>query len=84
LIILFYILAAFGISVAIPVNQLSASTGIIESFRMLLHQTDGWLITVFAVMFLYSLIANLISWSLGVDSVLRSAARDRCLPGYSR
>jgi len=81
LIILFYILAAFGISVAIPVNQLSASTGIIESFRMLLHQTDGWLITVFAVMFLYSLIANLISWSLGVDSVLRSAARDRCLPG---
>lgn len=80
LIILFYILAAFGISVAIPVNQLSASTGIIESFRMLLHQTDSWLITVIAILFLYALIANLISWSLGVNCVLKSAAHDRCLP----
>ncbi len=80
LIVFFYILAAFGISVAIPVDELSASTGIIESFRILLHQTDGVLITMVAVMFLYALFANLISWSLGVNYVLKSAAQDRCLP----
>ncbi len=79
-IVFFYILAAFGISVAIPVDKLSASTGVIESFRILLHRTDGILISLIAVMFLYALFANLISWSLGVNYVLKSAAQDRCLP----
>ena len=80
LIVFFYILAAFGISVAIPVNELSASTGVIESFRILLHRTDGILIILVSVMFLYALFANLISWSLGVNYVLKSAAQDNCLP----
>ncbi|MBW7571307.1 APC family permease [Caproiciproducens faecalis] len=82
LIIFFYVLAAFGISVAIPVNELSASTGVIESFRILLHRTDGILIGLIAVMFLYALFANLISWSLGVNYVLKSAAQDHSLPGF--
>jgi amino acid transporter len=80
LIVFFYVLAAIGISVAIPVNQLSASTGIIESFRILLNQTDGLLVTMAALMFLYALFANLISWSLGVNYVLRCAAQENCLP----
>ena len=82
LIVFFYILAAFGISVAIPTDQLSASTGVMESFRILLHQTDSVLISLAAVMFLYALFANLISWSLGVNSVIKSAAQDHCLPEF--
>ena len=80
LIIFFYILAAFGISAAIPSDQLSASTGVIDSFRILLRGKDGILISAVAIAFLYALLANMISWSLGVNSVIRAAAQDGCLP----
>lgn len=65
----FYILAAFGISVAVPAKELTASSGLIDSFMLLTGKTGGFLITIFGLMFLYTLAANLISWSLGVNYV---------------
>lgn len=80
LIAFFYLLAAFGISVAIPVEELSASSGLIESFMLLTNSTGGWLIILFGLMFLYTLMANLISWSLGVNYVAKYAASQNSLP----
>lgn len=80
----FYLLSAFGISVAIPVEELTISSGIIESFMLLTGRTKGLLITVFGIMFLYTLAANLVSWSLGVNYVAKYAAEQNALPGVLR
>ena len=79
---IFYLLAAFGIGVAIPVENLSASSGLIESFMLLTGQAGGPIIIIFGLMFLYTLIANLISWSLGVNYVTMYAANQGSLPAF--
>lgn len=76
----FYLLSSFGISVAIPVEELSVSSGIIDSFMLLTGRTGGAVIILFGVMFLYTLVANLISWSLGVNYVAKYAAEQNALP----
>lgn len=80
LIAVFYLLAAFGISVAIPTDELSASTGLIESFILLTGSEGGLLIILFGLLFMYTLFANLISWSLGVNYVAQYAASQHSLP----
>lgn len=77
---IFYVLASFGIGVAIPREELSASSGLIDSFVMLTGRSTGVLITVFTIMFIYTLAANLISWSLGVNYVAMYAANQNGLP----
>lgn len=81
-IVFFYILASFGIGVALPKEELSASGGLIDSFMLLTGRTGGIVIAVFAVMFLYTLAANLISWSLGVNYVASYAAKQGSLPSF--
>lgn len=80
IIALFYLLSAFGISVAIPTEELTISSGIIESVMLLTGQTSGIIITVFGIFFLYTLIANLTSWSFGVNYVAKYAAEQNALP----
>ena len=82
LIAIFYVFAAFGISVAVPADELSASGGLIDSFMLLTGKTGGWIIVIFGIMFLYTLIANLISWSLGVNYVAKYAAEQHALPKF--
>lgn len=76
----FYLLTAFGISVAIPREDLTTSNGLIESFIMLTNQSSGIILLIFGLVFLYTIIANPISWSLGVNYVAQYAAEDKSLP----
>lgn len=80
LIAFFYLLSAFGISVAVPKDELSTSSGLIDSFMLLLGKTSGPLIVIFGVLFMYTLFSNLISWSLGVNYVAQYAAENGSLP----
>ena len=80
IIALFYLLSAFGISVAIPTEELTISSGIIESVMLLTGKTSGIIITLFGVAFLYTLVANLASWSFGVNYVAKYAADQNALP----
>lgn len=86
LISLFYILPAFGIGVAIPVEDISTSNGIIDSFQLMLTKigmSEGFVTTsswVVGIMFIYTLIANIVSWSFGINSVARYSALDGSLP----
>lgn len=82
LIAVFYLLSAFGIGVAVPTDELSASGGLIDSFALLLGQDSGLLITLFGILFLYTLFSNLISWSLGVNYVAQYAAESGSLPKF--
>ncbi len=80
IIAVFYLLAAFGISVAIPKEELSVSGGIIESFMRLTNTTGGWFIILVGFMFLFTLVANLASWSMGVNYVAKYAAENHAMP----
>lgn len=76
----FYLLTAFGISVAIPREDLTTSNGLIESFIMLTGQGAGIILLIFGLVFLYTIVANPISWSLGVNYVAQYAAQDKSMP----
>lgn len=80
LIALFYVLAAFGIGVAIPFDKLTTDTGLIDAFSILLGSGGGWFVTIVGLMFLFTLAANLISWSYGINYVASYASEDHVLP----
>lgn len=72
----FYLLAAFGIGVAIPADKLSASSGLLSSFTLLIGHAN-WFTKVIGALFLYSLISEMVSWALGINYVANYAAKDR-------
>ena len=82
---LFYVLPATGINIAMSLEQAEAS-GITESFAILLGNlgvnADIIRIIVIAVglMFIYTMVANIVSWSFGVNSVAKYSADDGGLP----
>lgn len=82
---LFYILPATGINIAMTLEQAEAS-GITESFMILLTKlgmhADAVRIVVITVgmMFIYTMVANIVSWSFGVNSVAKYSADDGGLP----
>ena len=82
---LFYILPATGINIAMSLEQAEAS-GITESFAILLGNlgvhADIIRIIVITVglMFIYTMVANIVSWSFGVNSVAKYSADDGGLP----
>jgi glutamate:GABA antiporter len=80
LISVFYLLAAFGIGVAIPFEELTTDSGLMESFSILLGTGGGWFVTIIGLMFLFTLGANLISWAYGVNYVALYASENHSLP----
>ncbi len=82
---IFYILPATGINIAMPVETAEAA-GLTESFAILLTSlgvSDSIIrIIVIAVglMFIYTMIVNIASWSFGVHSVAKYSADDGGLP----
>lgn len=75
-----YIFSAFGIGVAIPTDQVSTSSGLIDSLQLLTGKTGGIFISIMAILFLLTLVGNMISWSLGVNSVASYAAENGDMP----
>lgn len=82
---IFYILPATGVNIAMTTEQAEAS-GITESFAILLGNlgvaSDIIRIIVIGVglMFIYTMVANIVSWSFGVNSVAKYSAEDGGLP----
>jgi len=82
---LFYVLPATGINIAMSLEDAEAS-GITESFAILLTNLGvnadiirGIVIAV-GLMFIYTMVANIVSWSFGVNSVAKYSAEDGGLP----
>lgn len=72
---LFYMIASFGLSVAIPKEKLSLSTGLIESYEILLGVSGGVVINIISILFIITLFVSLLSWFEGV-SIQTKAASD--------
>ncbi len=86
LIAVFYLLPSFGIGVAIPVEELQTNSGLLDSYDILMN-TLGFsaglikaIMVIVGGMFIYTLIANISSWSFGVNSVIAYAAEDGTFP----
>lgn len=79
-----YIFTAFGIGAAIPTDDISSSAGLVDSVEKLLTLlTTGkvaWLTKAVAFLFVLTLFGNMISWALGVNSVVCLAARNKDMP----
>ena len=82
---LFYVLPATGINIAMSLEDAEAA-GITESFMILMTKLgmnpDFVRIVVIMVgmMFIYTMVANIVSWSFGVNSVAKYSADDGGLP----
>lgn len=75
-----YIFCAFGIGVAIPANEISSDTGLLDAMSLITGDTGGIFIRAMALLFLLTLLGNMISWSFGVNSVAAYAADRNDLP----
>jgi len=75
-----YLFCAFGIGAAIPSDQISSSTGLIDAMMLLTGKTGGLFIGAMALFFMVTLFGNMISWSFGVNSVASYAADNHDLP----
>lgn len=86
LIAVFYLLASFGIGVAIPLEELSTDSGLLDSYNILLTTVGFSAAAIKAIMiivggmFIYTLVANISSWNFGVNSVIAYAAEDGTFP----
>ncbi|MEI2355285.1 APC family permease [Mesobacillus zeae] len=80
LIAVFYLLAAFGVGAAIPFDQLTTDSGLLDSFSILLGGDATWFVTIIGLMFLFTLAANLISWAYGINYVAMYASENSSLP----
>jgi len=82
---IFYILPATGINIAMSLEDAEAA-GITDAFAILLGKlgmnAEAIRVTVIVVglMFIYTMVANIASWSFGVNSVAKYAADDGSLP----
>jgi amino acid transporter len=75
-----YIFSSFGIGVALPTDKISTSSGLMDSFQLLIGQTGGVFIIIIAILFLTTLFGNMVSWSYGVNYVAQYAAKNNSLP----
>jgi len=82
LIAFFYLLSSFGILSVIPVADIDPSAGVYESVALLLGNSGPMSIVVvlLSVCFLFTLISNIVSWSVGVNYVARYAALNDDMP----
>jgi len=83
LISFFYIFAAFGISAAIPVAELTTYGGLVDSFYSfftILGLPSHILIPIVGILFLFTLFINVLSWALGVNYVASHAAEQQAMP----
>ncbi len=81
----FYLLPATGINIAMDLTT-AESAGITDAFAALLFNLGvnaditRVIVIVVGLMFIYTLVANIISWSFGVNSVAKFSAEDGGLP----
>lgn len=77
-----YIFSAFGIGVAVPTSDISTSSGMMDSFKLLTGSSRGWFIISMTFLFLLTLFGNMLSWSLGVNNTACYAAENGDMPKF--
>ncbi|CVH76144.1 putative glutamate/gamma-aminobutyrate antiporter [Coriobacteriaceae bacterium CHKCI002] len=74
-----YLFSSFGIGAAIPANEISLDSGIMDAVGIMAGN-GSLLFVVIGVVFLVTLFGNMISWSFGVNYVAAHAADKKNMP----
>jgi len=77
-----YLLGGFGIGAAIPTAEVSADSGLIDAVTLMSGQEGGIFIGAVALLFMVTLLGNMISWSMGVNSTACYAAENGDMPKF--
>ena len=78
-----YTLGVGGILLAVPLSQLSLLTGTWDALSVLGRQWGAFgdsTVLLLGIGFLYACVANIVTWSLGVNRVAAIAAQEGALP----
>ena len=78
-IVAIYLLCGIGLGAAIPVEELSLDSGIVDAVGAMLGLAHPLTIIV-GVVFLVTLFANMTSWSFGINVVASYAAKQKNMP----
>lgn len=78
----FYLLATFGILVALPVKDIGLIEGLLDTLRSLMAGAPGLdvIIPLIGVGAVFTILANLVTWSMGANRTAQAAAADGELP----
>lgn len=78
----FYLLATFGILVALPVNEIGLISGVIDTVARLLGESQlaKTATVLIGIGALYTFFANMVTWTLGANRTAQAAAADGELP----
>lgn len=78
----FYLLATFGILVALPVKDIGLIEGLLDTLGSLMAGMPGLkvIIPVIGVGAVFTILANLVTWSMGANRAAQAAAADGELP----
>lgn len=77
-----YLFGGFGIGAAIPVEEISTDSGLIDAVMLMSGKESGFFIGAVALLFLVTLFGNMISWSMGVNSTAAYAADNGDMPKF--
>ena len=78
-IVAIYLLCGLGLGAAIPVEELSLDSGIVDAVGAMLGLSHP-LTMIVGVVFLVTLFANMTSWSFGINVVASYAAKQKNMP----
>jgi len=80
--VLFYILGTVGMLVALPLDQLGLVEGIIDTLTIIFGQSTAGtvIVTVLGIGALFTLLANMVTWTIGANRTAAEAAREGELP----
>lgn len=74
-----YLFSAFGVGAAIPANEISLDSGIVDAVGIIVGQSSP-LFFIVGLLFLTTLFGNMMSWSFGVNYVAAHAAHKKNMP----
>jgi amino acid transporter len=77
-----YLLGTLGILLALPQEELGLVSGIIDTLRKLFGESGlgGLVVTLLGIGALYTLLANMVTWTMGANRTAAEAAAESELP----
>ena len=79
-----YTFATFGILAAIPTEEVSIVTGIVDALQLSVDEVlggYGWLFDLAVVGLLFTFFGNMVTWSIGANQTIGATGLDRTAPG---
>ncbi len=84
LIAFFYLMGTIGMLMALPAEQLGLVSGVIDTLRILFGESEigNAIVTILGIGGLYTLLTNMVTWTMGANRTAAEAASEGELPAF--